>query len=124
MRKVILGFLFLFISLHSLAAFAQNGTPDLTKLPPLYVVPYAHLDRQWLWDYAQTINAYIPATMSDNFASFEKYPHYKFNFSGANRYRMMTEYYPADYARVKQYIAAGRWFPTGSLADRSKKGLF
>ena len=30
--------------------------------------------------------------MRDNFALFEKYPHYVFNFSGANRYRFMKEY--------------------------------
>ncbi|WP_317890412.1 glycoside hydrolase family 38 N-terminal domain-containing protein [Granulicella paludicola] len=48
---------------------------------------------------------------------FEKYPHYLFNFSGANRYRMMKEYYPADYEKVKQYVAAGRWFPAGSSME-------
>jgi alpha-mannosidase len=52
--------------------------------------------------------------MRDNFALFEKYPHYIFNFSGANRYRFMKEYYPKDYAKLKQYVAAGRWFPSGS----------
>src|SRR5262245_10671796 len=55
--------------------------------------------------------------MRDNFALFEKYPHYVFNFSGANRYRMMKEYFPADYAKVKQAVAAGRWFPAGSSME-------
>jgi alpha-mannosidase len=55
--------------------------------------------------------------MHDNFALFEKYPHYVFNFSGANRYRMMKEYWPEDYARLKQYVAAGRWFPAGSSME-------
>ncbi|MCX6629849.1 MAG: hypothetical protein NTW28_19705, partial [Candidatus Solibacter sp.] len=54
-----------------------------------------------------------------NFDLFEKYPHYVFNFSGANRYRMMKEYYPADYAKVKQYVAGGRWFPAGSAWEES-----
>src|SRR5688572_24109950 len=57
--------------------------------------------------------------MHDNFALLEKYPHYVFNFSGSNRYRMMKEYWPADYARVKQYVAAGRWFPAGSSVEES-----
>ncbi|HEX8335824.1 MAG TPA: glycoside hydrolase family 38 C-terminal domain-containing protein, partial [Pyrinomonadaceae bacterium] len=48
---------------------------------------------------------------------FEKYPHYLFNFTGANRYRMMKEYWPEDYARVKRYVAAGRWFPAGSSME-------
>jgi alpha-mannosidase len=93
--------------------------PDLTKQPTLYTVGYAHLDTQWRWDYVTTINEYIPATMRLNFALFEKYPHYVFNFSGANRYRMMKEYYPADYERVKKYVAAGRWFPCGSSMEEN-----
>jgi alpha-mannosidase len=98
---------------------AQTAQPDLSKQPTLYVIAYAHLDTQWRWEYPRVINEYIPKTMHDNFALFEKYPHYVFNFSGANRYRMMKEYWPADYARVKQYVAAGRWFPAGSSMEES-----
>jgi alpha-mannosidase len=96
-----------------------SAQTDLSKDPTLYVVAYAHLDTQWRWEYPRVINDYIPKTMHDNFALFEKYPHYVFNFSGANRYRMMKEYWPADYARVKQYVAAGRWFPAGSSMEES-----
>ena len=103
----------------SLAVSAQTTQPDLTKQPTLYVVAYAHLDTQWRWEYPRVINEYIPKTMHDNFSLFEKYPNYVFNFSGANRYRMMKEYWPADYARVKQYVAAGRWFPAGSSMEES-----
>lgn len=95
------------------------ATPSFAKQPTLYVVPYAHLDTQWRWEYPRTINEYIPNTMRDNFSLFEKYPHYIFNFSGANRYRMMKEYYPADYAKVKGYVAAGRWFPSGSSMEEN-----
>jgi alpha-mannosidase len=103
-----------------LASFqAVSAQTDLSKEPTLYVVGYAHLDTQWRWEYPRVINEYIPKTMHDNFALFEKYPHYIFNFSGANRYRMMKEYWPADYARVKQYVAAGRWFPAGSSMEES-----
>ena len=112
MRRLTLISLCLLIAVVPFAARAQNAAPDLTKRPTLYVVPYAHLDTQWRWDYVQTINEFLPATMRDNFSLFEKYPHYVFNFSGANRYRMMKEYYPVDYARVKQYVAAQRWFPS------------
>jgi alpha-mannosidase len=103
----------------SLAISAQTPDPDLTKQPTLYVVAYAHLDTQWRWEYPRTINDYLPKTMHDNFALIDKYPNYIFNFSGANRYRMMKEHWPADYARVKQYVAAGRWFPAGSSMEES-----
>src|SRR5215204_415453 len=103
----------------AIIAKAQTPQPDLTKQPTLYVVAYAHLDTQWRWEYPRVINEYIPKTMHDNFALFEKYPNYVFNFSGANRYRMMKEYWPADYARVRQYVAADRWFPAGSSMEES-----
>src|SRR5262249_166912 len=65
--------------------------PDLAKSPTLYVVGYAHLDTQWRWEYPLTIGEYLPKTLRNNFDLFEKYPHYIFNFSGANRYRFFKE---------------------------------
>jgi len=91
--------------------------PDLTKQPTLYVVGYAHLDTEWRWEYPQVISEYIRKTMEDNFKLIDKYPHYIFNFSGANRYRFMKEYFPADFAKVKSYVDAGRWFPAGSSME-------
>ncbi len=99
-------------------AYAQTTEkPDLTRQPALYVVGYAHLDTEWRWEYPQVINEYIRKTMEDNFKLFEKYPHYVFNFSGANRYRFMKEYFPADYAKVKSYVDSQRWFPAGSSME-------
>src|SRR5882762_7905520 len=91
--------------------------PNLATEPTLYVVGYAHLDTEWRWEYPQVIQEYLTKTMRNNFDLFEKYPHYIFNFTGANRYRLMKEYYPADFARLKQYVAAGRWFPGGSSME-------
>ncbi len=97
--------------------------PDITKEPTLYVVPYAHLDTQWRWEFPQSINEYLLKTMRVNFDYIEKYPHYVFNWTGANRYRLMKEYFPADYAKVKQYVAAGRWFPAGSSMEEGDVNL-
>ncbi|HUI43978.1 MAG TPA: glycoside hydrolase family 38 C-terminal domain-containing protein [Terriglobia bacterium] len=100
-------------------AAQSGGAParDLTQQPTLYVVGYAHLDTEWRWEYPQVIDEYLPKTLHLNFDLFQKYPHYIFNFSGSNRYGMMKEYYPADYARMKRYVAAGRWFPAGSSVE-------
>src|SRR6202051_2806952 len=76
----------LFAAVMALALRAQAQTmeaPDITKQPTLYVVPYAHLDTQWRWEYPQVIDEYIRKTMEDNFRLFAKYPHYIFTFSGA-----------------------------------------
>src|SRR5512137_2861498 len=90
-----------------------------TATPTLYVVGYAHLDTEWRWDYPTTIREYLPKTMRTNIELFEKYPHYVFNFSGANRYRMMKEYYPEAYKKVLEYVAAGRWYPSGSSMEEN-----
>ena len=44
---------------------------DLNTEPVLYTVAYAHLDTEWRWDYPETINKFIKATMDDNFLLFE-----------------------------------------------------
>src|SRR6185369_2499928 len=95
----------------------ESTSRNLARQPTLYVVGYAHLDTQWRWEYPQVIQEYLPKTMRNNFALFEKYPNYIFNFTGAYRYRLMKDYYPADFERLKQYVAAGRWFPAGSSMD-------
>jgi alpha-mannosidase len=95
------------------------GPIDLSRQPTLFVVGYAHLDTEWRWEYPQVIREYLSKTMRNNFALFEKYPHYIFNFTGSNRYEMMKEYYPADFARLKHYVAAARWFPAGSSVEEN-----
>ncbi|MGH7132025.1 MAG: glycoside hydrolase family 38 C-terminal domain-containing protein [Phycisphaerales bacterium] len=98
---------------------AAPEMPDLAKQPTLFVVGYSHLDTQWRWTYADTIREFIPNTLNDNFALFEKYPSYVFNFSGSRRYKMMEEYYPTEFQKLKGYVAAGRWFPCGSSVDEN-----
>ncbi len=99
--------------------FGQLTMQNLPKDTTLYTVGYSHLDTQWRWDYQTTIREYVKNTMVDNFALFEKYPNYILNFSGANRYRMMKEYYPEDFERVRRYVSENRWFPCGSSMEES-----
>src|ERR1700677_1951586 len=114
--------LILCVLIFAVASSAQTSSqpakkPDLRQQPTLYVVGYAHLDTEWRWEYPQVIDEYLRKTMEENFKLFDKYPHYVFNFSGANRYRLMKEYYPADFARLKKYVDDGRWFPAGSSME-------
>ncbi len=83
----------------------------------LYVVGYAHLDTQWRWDYVTTIDEFLKNTMQENFDRFEQFPQYLFNFTGSARYRMMKEYYPEDFLKLKEYVQAGRWIISGSSVD-------
>lgn len=82
--------------------------------PTLFLVPYSHLDDVWRWSYPQVIRDFLKQTLDDNFAAFEKHPNYVFNWSGASRYQMIKEYYPEKYEELKKWVAANRWFPSGS----------
>jgi alpha-mannosidase len=120
MRKrsiVLSASLLLTLALPAVTRSQTTSKPDLSKQPTLYVVGYAHLDTEWRWEYPQVIDEYLRKTMQDNFKLFEKYPHYTFNFSGSNRYRLMKEYFPADFAKVKKYVDEGRWYPAGSSVE-------
>jgi alpha-mannosidase len=115
------------LAIAGMSADAVRGqtmkAPDITKEPTLYVVPYAHLDTQWRWEFPQTISEYLLKTMRVNFDYMDKYPHYVFNWTGANRYRLMKEYFPSDYAKMQQYAAAGRWYPAGSSIEEGDVNL-
>lgn len=91
----------------------------MTGKKEIYLVPYAHLDTQWRWEYPTTIHKYIKETLSENFRLFEIYPGHCFNFTGAIRYSMMKDYYPEDFEKVKEYIAARRWHLAGTCLDET-----
>lgn len=99
---------------------AQQDKYDLAKDKVLYLIGYAHLDTEWLWDYPATINQNIKNTLEENFSLFEKYPDYVFNFTGSRRYGMMKEYYPELYKKVVQYVKEGRWHVSGSSVDEGE----
>lgn len=94
-------------------------TYDLDHERVLYLVPYAHLDTQWRWDYRTTIERYLKETIEQNEYLFAKYPHYVFNFSGAIRYQMIEEYYPEAFERMKAHVAAGRWQLAGCQVEEA-----
>ncbi len=117
---------FLILPVMAIVLIAPAQTmkaPDITKQPTLYVVPYAHLDTQWRWEFPQVISEYLLKTMRVNFDYIDKYPHYVFNWTGSNRYRLMKEYYPSDYEKMKQYVAKGNWYPAGSSVEEGDVNL-
>ncbi len=113
------------LSLAAFPAAAQDAAaPDAADAaaPParervLYCVGYAHLDTQWRWDYATTIDEYLRATLDDNFERFQAHPEYVFNFTGSRRYMLMQEYFPERFERLARYVAQGRWHVSGSSVD-------
>jgi alpha-mannosidase len=88
-----------------------------------YLVSTAHFDTQWNWDVKESIDDYLRRTMVQNFWLFERFPHYVFNFEAAQKYSWMKEYYPAEYALLKEYIKKGRWNVTGSTWEATDPNL-
>lgn len=83
----------------------------------IYTIANSHLDTVWCWDFETTVKKYIPATLDENFALFEKYPDYRFSFEGAYRYELIKEYYPDKWEKLKKYISQGRWNVCGSAFE-------
>ncbi|MCD7797660.1 MAG: hypothetical protein LUG95_08785, partial [Clostridiales bacterium] len=84
------------------------------KKKKAYTVATAHLDTVWRWSIADTVEKFIPDTLSKNFDLLEKYPDYKFNFEGAYRYELIEEFYPKAFEIIKKYVDEGRWCVSGS----------
>ena len=121
MRKLMLA-MAVVLATTTAAAAAATGAGAATgdgagTAGKVYVVSTSHLDTQWRWTIQTTIDEYLRNTLHDNFSLLEKYPDYVFSFEGAFRYQLMKEYYPAEYARLKEYARAGRWHVCGSWVD-------
>ena len=80
----------------------------------VYATSTAHLDTVWRWELPKTIEEFLPDTFIKNFDLIEKYPEYRFNFEGAYRYQLIEEYYPEAFEQLREYVAKGRWNPSGS----------
>ena len=101
---------------------AASGTPFLQGTaqdmkPTLFLISDTHLDTQWNWNVKTTINDYIYKTMTENMALMDKYPSFLLNYEGAIKYMWMKEYYPAEFERLKSYVASGQWHVSGLSVD-------
>lgn len=83
----------------------------------IYTIATAHLDTIWNWDFEHVITTCLKDTLLQNFALFEKYPDYRFNFEGSYRYELFEEYYPEEFEKVKEYVADGKWNVCGSCYE-------
>lgn len=83
----------------------------------LYVAAVSHLDTQWQWTLRDTIRRHLPRTLRENFRRFARFPRYVVNFDGSFRYRLIAEYYPQEFERLRQWIRRGRWAVVGSMLD-------
>ena len=102
-----------------LASLPAAGAPDPVQDRTLYVVNYSHLDTQWRWAYPLVVREMLRNTLYDNFRIMEEHPDYVFNWTGASRYQLFKEYYPAEFQRLKGYVAKGQWWPSSNAWEES-----
>jgi len=98
---------------------AGGGAPAIaaaggTGKPTLYMVATSHIDSQWNWTVQHVIEHCIPNTMQPNWALFEKYPAYNFNFEGVIHYMWFKEYHPEAWPELQSWVKQGRWKLSGS----------
>ena len=103
--------------IFAVTAAADFAFPNSGRL---FMISDAHLDTQWDWDVKTTIEQYILNTLNGNFDRMKKYPHYRFSFEGAQKYQWMKEYYPTQWATLKEYVANGQWNPAGGSWDANE----
>ncbi|MDP2336998.1 MAG: glycoside hydrolase family 38 C-terminal domain-containing protein [Bacteroidota bacterium] len=121
MRRKSLLFLILILPVLMFAQpMERRAKYDISKDRVLYTVGYTHLDSEYEWDYKTTVSEYLKNTMEENFRLFDKYPDYVFNFTGARRYRLMKEYYPELYKKIKGYVEKERWNVAGSSMEEGE----
>lgn len=98
---------------------AEPPRLDLARERTLFVVNYSHLDTQWRWAYPLVVRRMLRDTLYDNFAYMDRWPDYVFSWTGAGRYQLFQEYYPAEYQKLKGYVARGQWWPSGNAWEES-----
>jgi alpha-mannosidase len=88
----------------------------------IHCVGHAHIDMNWMWNWPETV-----ATTNDTFTTVDRlmdeFPTFKFSQSQASVYRIMKDYLPELYERVKRRIAEGRWEVTASTWVEGDKNL-
>ena len=77
-------------------------------------VGHAHIDSAWLWPLRETVRkvtrtaANVTALMADD-------PDVVFAMSQAQQFAWLKEHSPQVYARVREYVEAGRFVPVGGM---------
>lgn len=77
-------------------------------------VGHAHIDTGWFWPVSEARRK-CARSFSNQIGLMDKYPEYVFGASQAAHYQMVKEDYPDLYAKIKEYVAEGRWEPQGGM---------
>lgn len=88
----------------------KNGS----TAPEYTVFGQSHLDLAWLWPLEETMRK-TARTYSNQLALMEEYEDYRFLLCEGPILEWLKELYPNVYARVREKLAAGKFYPEGAL---------
>ncbi|MDR0933095.1 MAG: glycosyl hydrolase-related protein [Victivallales bacterium] len=100
----------------------ELSSPATSRASEVTAVGHAHIDTGWLWPVRETIRK-CDRTFASQIKLLEKYPDYVFGASHAQHYAYTKEHYPELYAKIKAYVAEGRWEIQGGMWSESDCNL-
>ena len=83
---------------------------------------HAHIDMNWMWGYHETVSVTL-ATMETMLTLMDEFPSFTFSQSQASVYKMVEEYAPAMFEKIKQRVKEGRWEVTASTWVETDKNM-
>ncbi|MBO4884858.1 MAG: alpha-mannosidase [Clostridia bacterium] len=94
----------------------------LARSYKLFLTGHAHIDMNWMWSYQETVAATL-ATFRTMCGIMDEYPDFTFTQSQGSVYRIVEKYDPELMARMKKYIAEGRWEVAATSWVESDKNM-
>jgi alpha-mannosidase len=88
----------------------------------LHLIPNAHLDPVWLWDWREGLNAGI-TTCRTVLALMDEFPELTFIRGESAVYQHIERHDPATFRRIRRQVAAGRWEIVGGTVVQPDTNL-
>ncbi len=88
--------------------------PDAQTNGRMIMVGQSHIDLAWLWPVRETVRK-TSRTFSTMCTLLEQYPEFIYTQSQPQLFAYVKDHYPELYAKIKQYVAEGRWELVGGM---------
>ncbi|GHU01652.1 alpha-mannosidase [Spirochaetia bacterium] len=85
-------------------------------------IAHAHIDMNWMWGYDETVSVTL-ATMETMLAMMDEFPAFTFSQSQASVYKIIEEFAPAMFGKIKQRVKEGRWEVLASTWVETDKNM-
>ncbi|HEX3627387.1 MAG TPA: glycoside hydrolase family 38 C-terminal domain-containing protein [Verrucomicrobiae bacterium] len=90
----------------------------ITRKYDVYYIGHSHIDMNWLWTWAETIDT-CHRTWNSAMNLMDQFPEFKYVQSQPAAYVPIETRYPDEFKRMQQMSADGRWDVVGGLWNES-----